>query len=551
MTWLEQRAGQTRSRLLQIIHLASIVLALGALTYYVILSWRWTIVWDTSVMHYVNFLIDHGFRPYRDISDSNLPGTYLTDRWAMAVFGKGDLAWRLYDFFLSALTILSFIIIAAPYDWAAGLLAGAVFCLAHGSEGPNSAVEREQIMTALLAVSLAASFLSVRRRLPWVQIVFGAALGFAITIKPTCLPLGLAILAAALWQVHRRREPLSPTLRFALVGGLLPAAAMFFFFARTHSLGDFIWITRTLLPAYVSSRADTWPELVRLLFPRNVLILLVLALPLAVLAHRAKSGLRWNLERWTIFLAMLFGAVSFFAQRKGFVYQRYPFLAFLFLLLTLEFFSAIEVVPEPRDGATNTESTSALFATKWAIPLLGGLGLLALLGISLPHYLIEMRRSVPLSAMPFTASLQRDLARLGPANLQRNIECFDLTDGCFSALYHLDIVQSNGFTGDLLFFSPTPSPVADFYRHKYWQLTSARPPEVLVLSDNWFQAGHTFNKVNAWPEFAKNLRQNYVAVVTRYLTVPGATYGSNEPPGYRIYVRRSSPLLSRAEDLFH
>ena len=518
----------------------TVLLCLTALAVYAHFSWRWTIVWDTSVMHYVQYLMHHGLRPYRDISDSNLPGTYLTDHWAMVVFGNGDTAWRLYDFFLSGLVILSFIVVAAPYDWVAGLLGGALFCLAHGSEGPNSAVEREQIMTALLAVALAASFVSFRRRLPVLHILFGLAAGLAASVKPTCLPLVLVVLGLGAWNARRRGRPFLPAIFWGCAGALLAALAVAIFFLQTHSFLDFIHITRTLLPAYVASRSVSPGELLRLLLPRNVLIPLVLAVPLFFFARRGKED-RWSLEHWAILAALLFGAVSFFAQRKGFVYQRYPFLAFLFLLLAMQFFGSLE------------SSWSALPGKRLRLLeiLLASLGLASLLLVSLPHYLLEMRRAVPLSAMPFTTALQSDLEQLGPTNLQRNIECFDLTDGCFSALYHLDILQSNGYTGDLLFFSPTSGPTVDFYRAQYWQLTAVHPPAVLVLSNNWFQAGHTFSKVDAWPAFAEDLRRNYVPVRTRYLTLPGTNYAPNEPPGYRLYVRRDSPLLSRAQRLFH
>ena len=58
-------------------------------------------------MHYVNFLMSHGLQPYSQITDNNLPGAYLIESWAMHVFGGGDLAWRIYDFFLLGVLTLS------------------------------------------------------------------------------------------------------------------------------------------------------------------------------------------------------------------------------------------------------------------------------------------------------------------------------------------------------------------------------------------------------------------------------------------------------------
>ena len=101
----------------------------------VALTWHWPLVWDAQVMHYANFMIRHGFAPYRDISDMNLPGSYVMEGAAMRIFGGGDLAWRFYDFSLLGMMTASMIVIALPYDWIAGLLAGVMFALIHASRG--------------------------------------------------------------------------------------------------------------------------------------------------------------------------------------------------------------------------------------------------------------------------------------------------------------------------------------------------------------------------------------------------------------------------------
>ena len=37
-------------------------------------------------MHYVVFLLKHGLKPYREISDNNMPGAYFTEAVAMRIF---------------------------------------------------------------------------------------------------------------------------------------------------------------------------------------------------------------------------------------------------------------------------------------------------------------------------------------------------------------------------------------------------------------------------------------------------------------------------------
>ena len=497
------------------------VTLLTVFLYYIAYSIRWPVIWDSAVMHYVNFLIDHGMRPYRDITDSNMPGAYLTERWAMNFFGTGDLAWRMYDYTLSLLLALAFVVIAEPVDWMAGVYAGGMFAILHASEGPDFAVEREQVMTTLLAVGIAVLFLSVRRHRPSWMVVFGLVMGLATSIKPTCAPLALAVGIAALVVLRQQHKRIGPYFWFAIAGFSVAVAAVVWFFTVTHSFRDFLFVTRTLLPSYIGTRHLGFSDLFRILLPKNLLLLL----PFGVLL--ALSNRFWNYERWVLFAAMVFGAASFFAQRKGIIYHRHPFLAFTLLLLGLEFLPAL------RTGAGPRRAYAAI-------------GILLSLGISIPHYISELHHSTMVSAIRFTQALTEDLSSLGLERLQYRVECFDLTDGCFSALYHLRLIQNNGFTGDLLFFSPDSSPVAEYYRHQFWERISASPPEVFVLSNEWFQVGHTFRKLEAWPEFASYLKTNYTVVISRAFPISGAAYATDQPSRYRIYVRNGSRLLKHA-----
>jgi len=116
--------------------LCMVALLGGAVSFIVsTLHWPWT--WDTQVMHYISFLLDHGKAPYKDIYDINMPGSYLTERWAIDLFGGGDVGWRLYEFSLLGTMTLAMIVIARPYDWLAGLFAGVLFTLLHGSDGAS------------------------------------------------------------------------------------------------------------------------------------------------------------------------------------------------------------------------------------------------------------------------------------------------------------------------------------------------------------------------------------------------------------------------------
>ena len=86
-------------------------LTLSALLYF-LWSWRWPLVGDASLIHYIAFLIERGWAPYRDLGDMNMPGSYLIEMAAMRVFGLGDLAWRIFDFTLMAAASAAFFVIA-------------------------------------------------------------------------------------------------------------------------------------------------------------------------------------------------------------------------------------------------------------------------------------------------------------------------------------------------------------------------------------------------------------------------------------------------------
>ncbi|MDQ2834404.1 MAG: hypothetical protein M3Y50_11775, partial [Acidobacteriota bacterium] len=89
MTTLTQPNGFERYLLALRLLFSSILCASAA--FFIYKSLHWQVMWDTSIMHYVNFLMAHGMAPYRDIIDINMPGSYFIEGWAMHIFGGGDL----------------------------------------------------------------------------------------------------------------------------------------------------------------------------------------------------------------------------------------------------------------------------------------------------------------------------------------------------------------------------------------------------------------------------------------------------------------------------
>ena len=193
-------------------------LSVSALLFFV-WSWRWPLVGDASLIHYIGWLIGLGWAPYREIGDMNMPGSYLIEIAAMHVFGMGDLAWRLFDFALMAAAGASFFVItrragapsfAAPSrrvgpedGWLAGLFAACLFILIHGRDGLAQGRPARPDDGGLprrrdgLPVCRTPS-----ETRPWVARPSGCFSGIALTIKPTALPLTVAQLALALYVLR-------------------------------------------------------------------------------------------------------------------------------------------------------------------------------------------------------------------------------------------------------------------------------------------------------------------------------------------------------------
>lgn len=500
-------------RLLIAAVLGTSAVALVALTY------RWPLVWDAQVFHYIHFLMENGFAPYRDIPDINMPGVYVIEGWAMHLFGGGDLAWRIYDFTLMGLLTLAMIVIALPYDWMAGLFAGVIFALAHECEGPRNTAQRDEVMTVLILIAYAVLFEALRRHKPWMLFASGLSLGMAVSVKPTVAPLGLLLLVMAAWSLKKQGQAFVSYIGWGLAGAATAGVIVLAFLAGHHAIGDFLFSLKSLTSFYTGlDRASAWTML-RHVIPRGAAIVL----PFAIVVALADKQWR-NWERWTILLGVAFGAFSYFVQRKGYSYHTYPLAAFVLLWAALELMIAMQT-------------------PKWTRAV-GIAGLAAGIFVAIPTYCHRLLAFTSSPVNDYTVSLESDLAQMGGDRLQHQVQCFDLVDGCFNALYHLRLVQSTGNIGDLILFAPEKSPVVDQSRDKFWNDMESNPPSVIVLSNEWFNRPATFDKINMWPRFADYLGVNYHLVIAR-------TFSREGNEAYRIYVRNgvSLPVPQHADSV--
>jgi hypothetical protein len=504
------------------------LLAAGVLAYF-LLSCRWPLVHDAQVLHYVTLLIAHGRAPYREIYDMNMPGAYLTEMAALRLFGHSDLGWRLWDFTLTLVMTGAMIAIARRYHWTAGLIAASVFALIHGADRAYAAAQRDQVIAVLLIAGWAICFESVRLRLPWLMLVALFLTTFAGTIKPTVLPAGLCLLLLALFELHRRSANFRPYIVCGVLGFIAALALSAGFLLLHHSTRAFLFDLTQVLPNYVTMAPAGRRQLLLLTFPWPIWITMIAA---AILAAHSRLWRNW--EQPALLLGLFFGFLSYYLQRRGFPQHRYELLAFALLWAAIQFEL---VLRSPRLLPRTAAALALVFLCVTTLPLLA------------------TRIAGQPTHDPLTQTLQADLNRLGPARLQNNVLCLDIISGCMTALFHLDIVQSVGTTGDLLLFFPQNSPVTDSARTLVWQNLQQHPPSVIILTNARFVELPSFRKLQAWPAFADYLSANYVPVVQRNLPFEGAppfkdgieTCGDRECPGYRIYIRRNSPLLASFE----
>lgn len=507
---------RTAPRYLFVIQILCSLILIAAALFFVFRTINWPWMWDTSVMHYVNFLMKKGQTPYRDIIDMNMPGCYFIEGWAMHLFGGSDLGWRLYEYSLLGMMTTAMIVIAWPYDWFAGLFAGVLFLLFHGSEGPRNAGQREEVMTLFIVAGYALIFEAVRRRKPLLLLPFGFLLGLAGALKPTTAPLGLLVLAMSVFALRKRGVKVAPYINFGLGGILAALLVTLDFFLRNRALGAFLQIMKRLLPYYAGMGKAPFAALLHGLFPNILTILVALALLSTLI-----EPLEGNWEIWALVLGICFGAVSYIAQGKTFEHHRYTFLAFVLLWLGLAL-------------------TKAMRSNRWWVRGIGALGVAYGVLVIAPLYVGYI--DIIKGNSEISDTLEKDLMKLGGAQLQNQVLCLDLVNGCLRALYRLDLVQNGGFMGDYMFFGPDGAAPSPYYRDLLWSNLHTNPPKVIVMTNQWLTKKNSFTKIDQWPELVNFLNTQYSLDGTR--TFDPVLGG--KPDAYRIYLLKNSNNLPAA-----
>jgi hypothetical protein len=220
-----------------------------------------------------------------------------------------------------------------------------------------------------------------------------------------------------------------------------------------------------------------------------------------------------HIERLLLLIGVAVGLIAYFAQMKGFPYHRYPLVACLFLLTSLEL----------------TEATKYPGRSRW----IGVVGLLVGTVLA-PIYMVRALRLRWPNDME--VALQHDLATMGDSTLSGQIQCIDSIDGCSRVLYDMRLVQSTGMMSDEFLFVSHATPEILLRREAFLQAIEKTEPRVIVITPNLFPAGPGKDKkLLMWPEFNRFLSSCYDKKIERAFP-----HGFATEPGYRLYEAAAS-----------
>ena len=591
---IQARAFTVTARLFRLALAAS--LTVSALLFF-LWSWRWPLVGDASLIHYIGFLIERGWAPYRDLSDMNMPGSYLIELAAMHFFGMGALAWRLFDFTLLAIASTSYCVIAtnsgAPSfpalservgsieRWLPALFASSLFILIHGRDGLAQGGQRDLTMAVCLVAATAFLFVAVRRRAPSHAAIFGLLSGIAVTIKPTAILLTLAELLLAIYalrgssmntrpdrDIATPRSPkgkapnISPFQLTASAAAAYLIAPMITlaFLLREHAFTAFLATTRGVIPYYASlGHRPLSYILLHSLSPLLSLVLLwlpMLALDRTQLHEDRNHPRDW--ERTALLAGVTFGILNCILQARALPYYRYPLLAFLLPLMALDFTRALKLRPSASPGAPSFAASSRRvgsadlnrsgapsFAASSRRVGSNAARVLAIAALIVGGFFLAPQSAILIHRYrwwetDFITSLEQNLNALGGAQLSGHIQCIDSVSGCGNVLYLMRLEPATGVLSDFLLFGPDDVPIIRDTRSQFSAGLLHDPPHVIIVTSHLHLADlEIYQKLDRWPAFASFLADRYT-LQTQWSPTRTARWWSREelPASYRIYVLR-------------
>jgi hypothetical protein len=297
--------------------------------YFLPLSLNWPLAHDGALQHYSAWRILNGAVPYLDLSDMNMPGTYLLHMLCLEWFGTGDFAFRLFDLFWCALSAIAILAIGGRVSLYAG--AGALFFIGfHLQQGPEGMAQRDFLLMPFLLFAAYAlkRFLEQPSQTQW-MFACGVLVGTAFWIKPVVLVFALFCAIAATAKLRWSYYTVL-ALGWLALGFLLPAMAVHAWLYELGALPAFYQILlKIILSIHSNLHLIGW-EPIRIAF--LVLDLAILAVLLLILFCRSQVP---PADKTLLAIGLIYGFFHFYGQDKGWSYHAYPLWGFYALYVAL------------------------------------------------------------------------------------------------------------------------------------------------------------------------------------------------------------------------
>jgi hypothetical protein len=323
----------------------SIGIAFAVLLLACAISLKWRYCLDSPLMIYAGWLCEHGWVPYRDFFDMNMPGTYFVMRAMVMVFGSNDFGFRVFDLLcLASISVSTFL-----WMWRFGkfpaLVASVAFPLSYLGYGPIFSLQREYVALGPFAWALVITTAGTRLNSILQCLLVGLLTSATILIKPQflllCFPLLIFLFQSGVSSVSVWRRALA-----VLIGISAPIAATFMYLLWTDSFSPFFDMAINYWPLYAHMTGDnmTISGVDRLVYlgRSTVTGLIGVKLPLAIVGLFILSG---NPEerRYAWALGSILIAAAMYPATSG-QFWHYHWLPFYYVALCLASLS-VRVLP--------------------------------------------------------------------------------------------------------------------------------------------------------------------------------------------------------------
>ncbi|MCB9683242.1 MAG: hypothetical protein H6733_17385 [Alphaproteobacteria bacterium] len=455
---------------------------------------RYPIVHDATLMHYIGWRLWEGDKPWVDVIDVNLPATYLFHMLLHGAFGGSAVAWHVIDSLAALCGAYAIVRIVRPFGSAVAWLAGGMYVQFHVFGGAVGVGQRDFFAAVLMLMSaaLVLDWLDRRRGGSWW--VLGLLLGVLLAIKPSTLAFAGLLVAAALWVGRDAgARVLAAQVAKAAAGVGLVIGGTLAWVVHLGVFDEMVTFWTTYMPLYRRLTEYTPLQLVLRLRETPSALLLPLAPFHLVSAARNRPG-----HQLVLTAGIVGGIVHFLAQSKGYTYHLEPYAAFLIPAGTLGLQRAWQGLPWRTLGPVTAGAVTVILAVE----------------TFLGFYVDRIERYQLDSAASLAATVPEG----------DSVVVMDLAQGGIQFLWQTRTVQANPFLYDFYFYHDEDQPIVQDLRRQYLASLQADPPDRIVLFDKTWPVHSAARIDRDFPELGRWVKKSYQL--------------DTEIDGYRMYVRR-------------